>query len=127
MLLATVGMVIPSTPAAPHHSISSAYDASKVITLEGVVAQFHFVYPHPFVTIDVQQGSARWTLEMDNRSELARAGMTSETLKPGDRIVVTGSPARGGGQSLYIRKLERPADGFQYEQVGTSPRIRAGR
>ncbi len=61
---------------------------------------------------------------MDNRSELAEIGMTSQTLKPGDRIVVTGNPARTKSQSLYIRKLDRPADGFRYEQVGSSPRIR---
>jgi hypothetical protein len=94
-----------------------------------MVAEFHFVYPHPFVTIDVQQdgGSSQWSLEMDSRGELARAGMTSETLRPGDRIVVTGSPARGGDPRLYVRKLERPSDGFQYEQVGRSPRIRTAR
>jgi hypothetical protein len=79
--------------------------------------------------IDVEDGSGRaqWLLEMDNRSELARIGMTSQTLKQGDRIVVTGSPARGGRQSLYIRRLDRAADGFRYEQVGRSPRIRTVR
>ena len=49
--------------------------------------------------------------------------MTSQTLQPGDRIVVTGNPARNKSQSLYIRRLDRPADGFRYEQVGSSPRI----
>ena len=61
---------------------------------------------------------------MDNRWELVEVGMTRETLKRGDRIIVTGSPAREQAASLYIRKLDRPADGFQYEQVGSSPRIR---
>jgi hypothetical protein len=120
-------MALSVMPTYAHHSISSVYEASQEMTLEGVVTEFHFVYPHPFVTIDVQQGSTHWMLEMDNRSELARVGMTSQTLKPGDRIVVTGNPARGGRQSLYIRKLARPADGFQYEQVGGSPRIRPAR
>jgi hypothetical protein len=119
-------MAVSAMPAVAHHSISSAYDSIRNRTLEGVVAEFHFVYPHPFLMVDVQQGQSttRWTLEMDNRSELARVGMTSQTLRPGDRIIVTGSPARSGQQSLYIRKLERPADGFQYEQIGRSPRIR---
>ena len=56
------------------------------------------------------------------------AGMTAETLKPGDRVAVSGNPVRSkGGQSLYIRKLERLTDGFVYEQVGRSPQIRGGR
>jgi hypothetical protein len=61
---------------------------------------------------------------MDNRYELSDVGMTADTLKPGDRVVVSGSPARSQAQSLYIRQLDRPADGFRYEQVGSSPRIR---
>jgi hypothetical protein len=113
-----------------HHSISGVYDSSQQVTIEGVITQFQFVNPHPFVTIEVQQSSGnaqRWRLEMDNRSELVQAGMSGETLKPGDRVVVTGSPARAQSQSLYIRRLDRPVDGFRYEQVGSSPRIRAPR
>ena len=128
-----VGIAIPVLAAHAHHSISAVYYNDKQVTIEGIVAQFHFVNPHPFVTVDVKDakegsGSAQqWRLEMDNLWELAEVGMTSQTLKQGDRIVVTGSPAREQSQSLYIRKLDRPADGFQYEQVGSSPRIRGPR
>ena len=113
-----------------HHSISAVYDSSRQVTVEGIVTEFQFVNPHPFVTMDVKQdsGSAQqWLLGMDNLRELAEIGMTSQTLKPGDRIVVTGSPARVKSQSLYVRRLDRPADGFRYEQVGSSPRIRTPR
>jgi len=126
---ALAGIAISVMPIHAHHSIARAYDTSQEMTVEGVITEFHFINPHPFLTIEVKQGSgsAQWLLEMDNRSELARIGMTSQTLKPGDRIVVTGNPANGGRQSLYIRRLDRPADGFRYEQVGRSPRIRAVR
>ena len=90
------------------------------------VAQFRFVQPHPFVLVDVRRGSAaeQWHLELDNRWELADIGFTETTLKPGDRVVVTGSPARREPQRMYVRRLDRPADGFGYEQVGTRPRLR---
>ena len=113
-----------------HHSIAGVYDNEKKVTIEGIVAQFQFVNPHPFLMMDVKQddGSAQpWRLEMDNLSELTEVGMTSQTLKPGDRIVVSGSPGRTRPQSLYIRRLDRPSDGFWYEQVGSSPRIRTPR
>jgi hypothetical protein len=127
-VLVAVAMAIWVLPTRAHHSIASVYDSSRQVNIEGIVTEFHFVYPHPFVTIDAKRGgTGTWILEMDNRSELARIGITGESLKPGDRIVVTGSPDRGGRQSLYIRKLERPADGFGYEQVGNSPRIRRRR
>jgi len=110
-----------------HHSIAGVYDTNRAVTIEGVVAQFHFVNPHPFVIVEVKSDrgpTQQWRLEMDNRYELAEVGMTERSLKRGDRVVITGSPGRSQPQSLYIRKLERPADGFEYEQVGSSPRIR---
>jgi hypothetical protein len=133
-LLFTVGFAISVGPIAgpirAHHSISGVYDTSKHVTIEGVVAQFHFVNPHPFVTVDVRQdGGAplQWRLEMDNRRELVDVGMDEQSLKPGDLVVVKGNPLREKGQSLYIRVLDRPADGFQYSQPGGSPEVRRGR
>ena len=113
-----------------HHSISSIYDSSRRVTLDGSVTQFQLINPHPFLFIDVQDGSGRaqqWQLEMDNRSELAAIGVTATTFKPGDRVVVSGSLARTQPQSLYLLKLDRPADGLWYEQVGNTPRIRIPR
>lgn len=107
---------------AMHHSIAGVYDSNRQVTIEGVIAEFHFVNPHPFVVLDAN--NERWKLEMDNLSELMEVGMTKFTLKPGDRVVVSGKPARSTPpQSLYVMKLDRPADGFRYEQVGTSPRV----
>jgi len=112
-----------------HHSIAAVYDSSRQQRVEGVVAQFNFVNPHPFVVVTVAANGAEesWRLEMDNRFELAQVGMTGETLKPGDRVVVTGSLGRTEPRTLYIRRLDRPADGFRYEQIGSRPRIDAGR
>ncbi len=97
------------------------------MTIEGIVVEFQLVNPHPFLFIDVKgrTGEAqRWQLEMDNRRELVSIGVTASTFKPGDLVVVTGSLARRSGQKLYLLRLDRRADGFWYEQVGPSPRIR---
>ena len=110
-----------------HHSISAVYDDSQRVTIEGIVTEFQFVNPHPIVVMDVKDGAGnaqQWRFEMDNQRELADIGFTSDTLKPGERLVIIGSPARRQAQSLYVRRLDRPSDGFSYEQVGSSPRIR---
>ena len=126
-----VGLLLGALPAEAHHSISGAYHGNRTVRVEGVVVRFDFVNPHAFVTLDVPaEGGApqRWRLEMDDRRELSEIGMTGETLQVGDRLVVTGNPARQAGQQLYIRRLDRPADGYAYEQVGSRPRLRsAGR
>jgi hypothetical protein len=108
-----------------HHSITGVYDTNRQVKLEGTITEFHFVNPHPYVTLRVLDGGStqQWRLEMDNRSELTDVGMTKDSLKAGDKILVSGYPAAPQGQGLYIRRLDRPADGFTYEQIGNSPRI----
>ena len=121
-----IGAAVCATVAHAHHSIASVYDDSQRVTIEGVVTRFQFVNPHPFVVMEINNpdGKAQqWTLEMDNRSELVEIGFDNATIKPGDRIVVTGSPARTQRQSLYIQRLDRPADGFNYQQIGNRPSI----
>jgi hypothetical protein len=116
--------------AGAHHSISAVYDGGRQVTVEGVVTGFEFVNPHPFLVIAVGSGAddrESWRLEMDNRFELAAIGVTADTLKPGDVVIVSGSAGRTAPRSLYIRRLDRPADGFRYEQIGSRPRVNAGR
>jgi hypothetical protein len=123
--LAATLAIFAATPEA-HHAIAAIYDSSRQMTLEGEVADFQFVSPHPFVVIEVTDPSGRtesWRLEMDNRGELSAVGMRADTLKKGDRVVVRGGVARDRSRALYIRRLERPADGFWYEQVGSSPKV----
>jgi Family of unknown function (DUF6152) len=113
-----VGTAVCAVAAHPHHSISAVYDGTRPMSLEGIVVQFRFVNPHPSIVLDVKEADGttqRWTLEMDNRWELAEVGFGNETLKPGDLIVVTGSLARTQPHSLYVRRLLHPADGFKYE------------
>jgi len=108
-----------------HHSIAGMYDEGHPVTVDGVVAEFHFVNPHPFVLLQAKNergGDLTWKLELDNRYELVEVGMTATTLKPGDKLTVSGSPAWKQPNALYVRRLQR-ADGFRYEQVGFSPKV----
>lgn len=128
--LTVAGIAAAGTAAAAHHSIAAVYDGGRRVTLNGSVREFRFVNPHPWLAITVTEADGRersWRLEMDNLFELSAVGMTAETLRPGDRVVVAGSPARDGTSALYIRQLDRPTDGFRYEQVGSSPRVRFAR
>jgi hypothetical protein len=108
-----------------HHSIATVYDGSQSVKIEGSVVEFQFINPHPLITVAVKDtggNEQQWRLEMDNRSELAAVGFTSQTLQRGDRVIVSGSRSRTERNRLYIRRLDRSADGFWYEQVGGSPK-----
>jgi hypothetical protein len=109
-----------------HHSIAGAYDGSRQVTVEAVITEFQFINPHPFVVAEVRDRDGRvraYRFEMDNRRELVDVGMSGTTFARGDRIRVTGSVGRTEETHLYVRRLERPTDGFWYEQVGFSPRV----
>jgi hypothetical protein len=120
--IAALGFALAAWPVGAHHSFGSIYDNERQATVEGVVAEFAFIHPHPILTI-VDAASKRWRLEMDNRFELSDIGMTADTFKPGDRVVVTGNVGRAEAQILYLRSLLRSADGLRYRQVGMTPEM----
>ena len=125
LFIAFATLSVLAVTADAHHSIAGMYDQSRRTTLDGVIAQYQFVNPHPFVVVDVTTNGTTqsWKAELDNRWELQNIGMTPTTFNAGDRVVVSGSPGRDRTPLLYVWRLERPADGFLYEQIGTSPRV----
>jgi hypothetical protein len=121
-----LALVAPLGPAEAHHSIARVYDAARRATVSGIVTECRFINPHPLLFVEIVDDGGEtvvWQLEMDNRFELARVGMTDETFTPGDRVAAEGSLGRTEARTLYIRSLERPADGLRYEQIGYSPRL----
>jgi hypothetical protein len=122
-------LVLAAAPLLAHHSIQTIYDSSKQVTVEGAVREFQFINPHPYLIVSVTEGGKTldWRLEMDNRYELIAEGMTADTIKPGDRVVARGSLSRSNPQGIYLMRLDRQSDGFRYEQIGASPRVRPGR
>lgn len=65
------------------------------------------------LTVSVENGSAqRWGIECGDVPAADLVG----ALKPGDRVIVTGSPARQSqAQRLMIRDLTRPSDGYAWQ------------
>jgi hypothetical protein len=94
------------------------------VTVDGIIAQIEFISPHPLMSLEVKRGSGteRWRLEMDNRREFEDIGITAASFKAGDRVVVTGSLARREPNSMYVERLQRPSDGFGFEQANSRPR-----
>ena len=127
IIAVAAGMTMAGLVGEAHHSIAGVYDIGREATVDGIVTQFQFISPHPFLEITDGRTSERWRLELDNRGELTAIGVTADTFKPGDRIVVTGSLSRREAHRMYIQRLTRPADGFAYEQVDNTPRRRVVR
>ena len=101
-----------------HHSVAGQYDPRAAVTVEGIVLEVLTRNPHSQMRMEVADAAGRtevWALEMDDVADMAEQGITSETLRAGDEIVVFGFPARDGSRLLHVERLHRPSDGLEYE------------
>lgn len=89
-----------------HHGTAS-YDTSKTVTVKGSVTEFQFVNPHVLVFLDANddKGAVKWQGELTSPNHLERVGWTKSSLKPGDKITLSGYPAKSGAASLWITKV----------------------
>lgn len=99
-----------------HHSFTATYDQTKTITIEGKVAQFVMRNPHSFLHVLAQDENGqmqRWSVEWQGSAQIAIAGITKDTLKSGDAVVVTGNPGRDAADHrIRMMKIKRTSDGF---------------
>src|SRR3954470_24759885 len=95
VVLAIAVAMLAGTAAYAHHSYGATYDTTKEVKLEGKLVQFVFRNPHAFVQIQVpdQKGEMqRWAIEWAGTTQLGAAGITHESLRVGDEIVIVGRP-----------------------------------
>lgn len=108
--------------ASAHHSFTATYDETKTIKIEGELVQFMFRNPHAFVHVlapDDKGEMQRWGVEWGGAGALAGQGVSRDSLKAGDRVVITGNPGRNPEEHrLRMRTLLRPSDGFGWGQQG---------
>ena len=100
-------MTAPS--AAAHHSFGVYFDASKPVTLTGVVTKVDWRSPHTHLYLEVkdQRGKVvNWTLEGFPPNVLSRTGWKRDvTVKAGDTISIFGWRARDGSSAAHLREV----------------------
>lgn len=105
--------------ASAHHSFTATYDETQKVKIEGEIAQFLFRNPHSMIHVSAPgpDGAVhRWAIEWAGVSALSGSGVTHESLRIGDHVVVTGNPGRNPEEyRLRLLSLERPADGFSWK------------
>ena len=117
-LVALAFAMAVSPVAFSHHSFAAYYFEDQSVTIEGTVVEFAYRSPHAWVYVDVADakgGATRLGAEWANPNRLTRDGITVDSLKPGDRVVITGSPGRNAGENrVHLKRIERPADGWHW-------------
>lgn len=110
-MFAGFALCFAALSATAHHS-GSMFDASKPVTVRGVVKTFDWVNPHARIMVEPDSNSAQagksWMVEMTSTGRLSRSGWTKRSLQPGDHIEVKMQPAKDGrpiGSLLEVKNL----------------------
>ena len=96
-VMAFLGMCAAQTTALAHHSWPAFYDLCARVTVEGAIDTLEWKDPHPWITVKADDGTV-YRAELTGTRGLERAGFKPDTLQPGDRVTVIGSPMRDPAQ-----------------------------
>jgi hypothetical protein len=118
LVLVAGSMTVSSGRAYAHHSFAATYFEDKTQKIEGNLVQFLYRNPHSFVHVEApdEKGTMqRWAVEWGAGGQLGRQGVTRETLKPGDHVIVVGNPGRNPeDHRLRMVNITRPTDGWKW-------------
>ena len=112
-----------------HHAFAAEYDATKPVTLNGVVTKVDWSNPHGWIYMDTKEANGavkHWTIETAAPSQLSRHGLKKADFVDGMTAVVKGyqgknDPALANGRTLvmkdgrsfYIGSVGGPNDGAE--------------
>jgi hypothetical protein len=102
-----------------HHSFPDTYLENQRVTIEGELVQVLFRNPHSFVHVMVKERNGaivRYAVEWVGAAELGGQGVTPNTLKIGDHVIISGTPGRNAADHrVRMIALRRPSDGFGWQ------------
>jgi hypothetical protein len=113
LVAASVAAVLMGGAAAAHHSYS-AYHVDRIIEIDGVLEEFAWANPHSL--LKVRAGETLYSFEWRAANAMYRTGVERDTLKPGDRLIVTGNPHRDIAENgvANLKSIRRPSDEWRW-------------
>ena len=91
--------------ASAHHSAAANFDLSRKIEIHGTVIDFKFRSPHTALVVrgiayengkPLDKTPQNWEIESSAVKGLRARGITADSIKAGDSIIVVGAPSRRG-------------------------------
>ncbi len=100
-------LLLLSLPARGHHSFAAEFDASRPVTLQGIVIQLAWLNPHIHFSLNVKDSGllTYWDLEAGSPNSMTRRGWTRDSLKPGDVVTVHALRARDGSRRASVERV----------------------
>lgn len=109
-LIIGIGLAaVLATPLVAHHSFAAEYDASRPVTLTGVVTRIEWTNPHSHLFLDVKDDRGTitsWKFELGSPTVLVtQCGWNARTLHVGDQVTVEGAMAKDNATTANARVL----------------------
>jgi hypothetical protein len=110
LTLSTTAVLLAAGSLSAHHGDAGRFEETTT-TITGTVLALQLVNPHSAIlfSADGESGSkVTWQAEMGGPQQLNRNfGWTRNTLKPGDRIAVTGRVVKSGAPHINLTERAR--------------------
>ena len=104
-------------PLVAHHAFGGEFDANRPILLKGTVGKVELVNPHAWIWIDVKGDDGtiqKWGIEGGPPNGLIRNGVTKDSLKIGEELIVHGYGARDAATFQVAGVKYERADGQEF-------------
>ena len=121
-LIALMLLTLGGGLALAHHSATATYIHGKSVKIEGTLKEFIWRNPHSFIKVEApdEKGEMQiWVIEGAAPGQLAEQGLTTNRLRPGDHVIVTGQPGRIAEDHDCC---SRPWNGHRTASSGRAPR-----
>jgi hypothetical protein len=106
------GLLLAVVPLLAHHSFAAEYDSTKPVTLQGKFIKMDWVNPHSWIHVEATNPATgkveTWDIETGPPNTLYRNGWRKDAIKAGEEIVVTGTLAKNGSNTVNARSVKTP-------------------
>ena len=97
-----------AAPTQAHHSFAAEFDATKPVEVKGTIVKLAWTNPHAHIHMTVTEAGGKetpWDFELGSPNALIRRGWSSQILKPGDKVTVSGYLAKDGSHLANARSM----------------------
>jgi hypothetical protein len=112
VIAAGIVLLVSPLPMRAHHAFAAEFDEKKPVKFtDATVTKVQLINPHSWIYVDVKMpdgSTENWAIEAGSPNVLLRRGITKNTLKAGDKILVDGYQAKDGSHRANGRDLKLP-------------------